>query len=150
MRLFNNTKFDKDFVLEFVKPHCLYVQTQVLPNKPGQYIESIAVEEGDGYQFKIIIYGEECVLWEGLSNNTHQVEGTVRWFDQISGEGSIRLGDGDLSRSIHFFSCNFNGANSQYPQLVTNVQLKDGQRVKATLCPDMFKDLGLINLEVIS
>lgn len=72
------------------------------------------------------------------------VEGTIRWYDSLSGEGMIRVGD----KCFGFFACNVVGANSPYPFKVTNVAFKAGDKVSGLISsdPDIVRALGLISI----
>lgn len=78
-----------------------------------------------------------------------KVVGKIRWFNKLSGEGAIRLSNG---KSIQFFACNVEGANSHYPHLVTNVDFIEGESVTALVPDDPYlaRDLGLIEIKKIS
>jgi hypothetical protein len=73
------------------------------------------------------------------------VQGTIRWYDSLSGEGVIRVGD----TCFGFFACNVVGANSPYPFKVTNVSFRAGDKVTALISedPDTVRHLGLINIQ---
>ena len=72
------------------------------------------------------------------------VQGTIRWYDSLRGEGMIRVGDVSFS----FFACNVVGANSPYPFKVTNVDFKTGDKVSGLISsdPDTVRALGLVNI----
>lgn len=139
MRFFNNTNFDDDFMIDFIKPHYWSLKSEP---------ESIEVSDTGRNTFKIVFFGIECVLLEVESNKDHTVQGSILWFNESSGEGMVRLDNG---RFFLFYSCNVIGADSYYPELVTNIQLKEGQRVSAVLSGDLnkVKELGLIQVTII-
>lgn len=77
-----------------------------------------------------------------------QVHGKIRWVDTLTGQGQIRLDDGT---SYWFHVCNFIGANSYYPHLVTNVSIQQGDNVTATIDsdPDIVRACGLSNIQKV-
>ena len=72
----------------------------------------------------------------------------VRWFDESSGSGVLR--DTETMVSYQFYSCNVLGANSMYPELVTNIQLEKGVTVFGTISDDeyLLRALGIIDIKV--
>lgn len=132
IRLFNNTDFDDDHIMSDIKYFAQLIDTSLL--------ESIEINDKS-----ISFMGIDCCLGEYNLNEDIKVSGNIRWFDEKSGLGYIRLNNG---RSIHFYSCNVNDSNSLYPQLVNNIQFNEGDNVTATFTCDRFKgqSLGLINV----
>jgi hypothetical protein len=57
--------------------------------------------------------------------------GTIVWFNNNRGVGYVR--DDETKYLFPVWSCNIKNANSPYPELVTNVSLKDKDRVSFTL-----------------
>lgn len=94
---------------------------------------------------KVTVMGEDCLLLEHNINKPLKVSGKIRWFDESSGAGMIRL---DSGKSVWFYSCNVVGANQQYPELVTNVQFEEGDSVTCVVSADSytFEALGLISV----
>ena len=146
MRLFNNTSYkelDAQSVFNEIK-HYLYAVNDLDLNG----VESIEVTD------KIIsVTGNEnddglakCITFK--RDRKTLVRGKIRWFNESSGEGVIRLESG---KSVPFYSCNVIGADSSYPQLVTNVQFSEGQDVTAKISPDsyLFNSLGLIDVKAV-
>jgi cold shock CspA family protein len=80
-----------------------------------------------------------------MKNKNKKVTGKIRWYDKLTGEGQIRLSSGE---SAWFFACNVVGANSCYPQLVTNVSFETGDDVTCEISQDeyIFNALGFINI----
>jgi cold shock CspA family protein len=103
-------------------------------------IESI--EMTDSY---VRVYGIDCILAEIDTTKPVECSGEIRWFDKSSGEGVIRLNTGI---SAHFFACNVNGADSYYPQLVSNVSFEEGDKVSCQMSNDpyTFTSLGLTSI----
>lgn len=77
----------------------------------------------------------------------------LRWFDKLTGKGYMRLLDNNVS--YPFYLCNFVGANSHYPHLVTNISLEDiekqGQLFEVVLDSDPYILLscGLSNITIL-
>ena len=146
MRLFNNTSYkelDTQSIFDGIK-HYLYAVNDTELNG----IESIEVtdkvvtiigNENSDNQSKCITFKRDCKT---------RVVGKIRWFNESSGEGIIRLESG---KSVHFYSCNVIGADSMYQHLVTNVQFVEGQDVVAKISPDnyLFESLGLIDVKAV-
>lgn len=86
------------------------------------YIESITIEDD-----RLMVFGDDCLLLETPLISL-KVYGVIRWFDELS------------------------GADSLYPELVTNIKLEAGQRVTGVLDSDsmIVRELGLTSIEVIS
>lgn len=139
MRFFNNTKYKTIPAQELLND-----VAHLLINLDTSKIESIELNDKS-----ITVFGVECILLEHKLDKPLKLTGSIRWFDKLSGEGSIRLPSG---KSIHFFSCNVNGANSMYPQLVSNVQLGEGEAVQCEISSDpyTFRALGAISIEKVS
>ncbi len=138
IRFFNNTQYqtlDAQFLFEGIK-HYLYLVDR-------SKIESIELNDE-----KITVFGIDCILLETSVTQPTQVKGKIRWFDESSGLGAIRLSNGT---SLQFYSCNVVGANSMYPELVSNVQFSEGQEVTAELSNDpyMVEALGLISVKAV-
>ena len=78
----------------------------------------------------------------------------LRWYDSLTGHGAMRLVDNEVSYS--FYICNFIGADSHYPHLVTNIKADDikadGQLFEVTLDsdPDILKSCGLSNIKFLN
>jgi len=72
----------------------------------------------------------------------------VRWFNEVSGEGVLR--DTETMVSYHFYACNVEGADSMYPQLVTNVQLDKGCTVFGVISDDeyLLNACGIIEIKI--
>lgn len=92
------------------------------------------------------IFGEASSIAKINTNKNLKCSGVIRWFDEGDGFGYIRL---ENTQSIHFYSCNVIGANQQYPEMVTNVQFEDGEKVEFEITADTytFKALGAINIK---
>lgn len=139
MRLFNNTSYRQVDPTDLAASVWHLVKCTVANIEDIKSIESLEINDKT-----FTAFGIDCVLAESnIENKT--VEGVVRIFDELSGEGFIRLDNG---LSVHFYSCNVEGANSLYPQLVSNIQLKQGDRVTAVVSSDpyMFSQVGLCNI----
>lgn len=136
IRFFNHTKLEDDHAMPIVK-HWY----RILKNKD---VECITLEND-----KVTFFGIDCVLGEFYLNKDVKVKGKIRWFNESSGEGKIRLKNG---QSIHFYSCNVEGANSLYPELTNNIHFTEGQNVEATYSADKYtlQALGLINVKAAS
>lgn len=78
--------------------------------------------------------------------NKNKLSGVIRWYDNLTGEGMIRL---DSGHSAWFFACNVVGANSLYPQFVTNVSFESGDKITCVQSEDeyIFKALGFTQVE---
>lgn len=111
----------------------------------------------DQNQIKNLILNENSMsvlnkdqkLIKKINYNKDQItDGKIRWFNESSGEGVIRLKSGP---SIHFYSNNVQGADSLYPQLVSNIKFKEGDSVKLKISSDpyLFKELGAIDIKKI-
>ena len=74
----------------------------------------------------------------------------LRGYDALTGHGHMRLVDNNVS--YPFYVCNFKGADSYYPFLVTNIKAEDikaeGQLFEVTLDSDPYILLscGLSNI----
>jgi hypothetical protein len=81
-------------------------------------------------------------------NKSIQRKFSVRWFNESSGEGVLR--DTETMRSYMFYACNVEGANSLYPQLVTNISLNKGDTVFGTISEDtyMLRECGIIDIKL--
>lgn len=135
IRFCNNTSFktlEPQILIDSVK--------HLLITTDKQLIESIVL-----YDDKLVVFGEDCLLLEHNLKKPMKVSGKIRWFNESSGDGSIRL---DSGVSVHFFSCNVVGANSGYPKLVSNIQFNEGDSVSAEISNDeyLFNSLGLTNV----
>lgn len=77
----------------------------------------------------------------------------LRWFDKLTGSGYMRLLDDNVS--YPFYLCNFVGANSHYPHLVSNISLEDiekqGQLFEVLLDsdPSILSSCGLSNITIL-
>lgn len=64
----------------------------------------------------------------------------LRWYDTLTGHGQMRLIDDDVS--YPFYICNFTGADSHYPHLVSNIKAEDikadGQLFEVVLDSDPY------------
>lgn len=134
IRIFNNTKVETDFLLDLNK-HLIYTQLDT------GLIESITFEENH-----MVVFGIECILAEIPYTKDVRVKGSIRWFDKSSGKGSIRLTN---DQSVMFYACNVDGADSLYPELVSNIDFESGDSVEATVSCDSytFKALGLTHVK---
>jgi hypothetical protein len=108
-----------------------------------EQVKSITIENN-----KIMVFGEDCMLLEQDTSKPLKTIGTIRWFDKVGGTGAIRL---PSRHSVHFYACNVVGANSQYHQLVTNVDFSDGDKVTLELSSDpyTFNNLGATNIKAV-
>lgn len=135
MRFFNNTsyKIPSNEMFESIQHFLLAINTDL--------IESVELTDK-----KLTVFGEDCILLEQPVNKSLPVSGVIRWFDELSGDGCIRL---DSGRSFHFFSCNVIGANSAYPELVTNVQFNEGDKVECVIScdPYLLKNCGFTSVK---
>lgn len=134
VRFNNNTGFEDEHIMSEVRYFSQLVKRD--------QVESIEINDKT-----INFHGhDDNFLGEFSLDNNQQVSGTVIWFNEYSGEGQVRLESG---ADILFYACNVVGADSPYPQLCTNVQYKDGDKVKAEFPADHYtgKHLGLINVE---
>lgn len=138
MRVLNNTDVDTEFMLELNK-HLIFTQLDT------KLIESITFNDKS-----MDIFGVDCLLATILYNKDLKLKGKVRWFDKSGGVGSIRLERNDCS--ARFYACNVVGANSLYEFLVTNVDLKEGDKVEVTVACDSFtfKALGFTKVQKVS
>ncbi len=86
-------------------------------------------------------------LYSFLGSDTIERTGKVRWF---ASDGHGTLEDAETGLTFHFFACNFTGADSHYPEHVTNVSLKTGDtlRFKIHSDPFMSRHLGATSLRV--
>lgn len=136
MRVFNNTEFDLDFLMSLHQGFFLLVDKSK--------IESFTFETN-----KLVIFGIDCVLGEFDLRKPIETTGKIRWFDESSGAGMIRLSSGN---SVWFYSCNVVGANSHYPELVSNVQFKEGDAVRLTIDSDYYtvQALGATKIKKIA
>ncbi|MCA6566605.1 MAG: hypothetical protein IM559_21100 [Pseudanabaena sp. M151S2SP2A07QC] len=141
IRFFNNTQY-KNLPAEHLFAGVSHYITYLLNEQQKRSIESIELTDE-----KLTVFGEECIHLE-TKLQPKKVKGVIRWFDQLSGEGQIRLSSG---ASIWFFSCNVVGADSAYPQLVSNVSFSEGEAVEGILSNDPYlvRELGLINIQSI-
>jgi cold shock CspA family protein len=139
MRFFNNTSY-KTLSANDLLSDVVHMFQHVDKTK----IESI--EMTDTY---VRLYGIECVLAEIDTTKPIKCLGSIRWFDESSGEGVIRLDNGV---SAWFFSCNVIGANSLYPHLVSNVHFKEGEKIECEMSNDayMFRELGFTSIRKAS
>lgn len=138
IRFFSNTKYknlEAKFLFEGIK-HYLHLVDR-------SKIESIELNDKS-----LTVFGVECILLE-TDLKPIKVKGKIRWFNESSGEGVIRLPNGD---SLPFYSCNCVGANSPYPELTDNIHFREGEEVEATLSDDpyMVECLGLIDVKAVS
>ncbi len=142
MRVINSTSFKDTTAQDLLNDVGHFVKYQ-LKQYSKAHIESITIEDN-----RLMVFGEDCLLLETPLVSL-RLYGVIRWFDELSGAGMIRLDNGE---SIRFFSCNVNGADSMYPELVSNIKLEAGQRVTGVLDSDsmIVRDLGLTSIEVIS
>jgi cold shock CspA family protein len=139
MRFFNNTQYQT-------------LTAQDLLDSVKHYLAAITKEQRDSIESielndkSMTVFGIECILLEVNVNEPLKVTGTIRWFDESSGEGMIRL---DSGTSVWFHSCNCIGADSMYPELVTNIQFTEGQRVSAEIDDDgfIFRAIGLTSVK---
>ena len=133
LRFFNNTGLKDEHVMDEVKHWYKLIDSDKL--------ESIEINKET-----INFYGIDCSLGEFKLHESLQVTGKIRWFDEASGYGVIRLSTG---ASIQFYSCNVNGANSMYPELTNNIQFEKQDAVMAEFSSDHFvlKTCGLINIK---
>jgi cold shock CspA family protein len=136
IRLFNNTSLETDFMLELNK-HLIVTQFR------ADQIESVTMN-----QESMDIFGIDCLLGTVSYTDSPKVQGSIRWFDESSGRGVIRL---DSGASVTFYSCNCSGADSLYPELVTTVQFTAGERVEGTVSADAytFNSIGLTYIRKI-
>lgn len=109
-----------------------------------EQVVSITIEDD-----KIMVFGEDCILLEHDTSKPLVAVGKIRWFDKLSGTGTIRLVSG---HTVMFYACNVVGANSYYHQLVTNVQFTEGQMVSLEISSDpyTFKELGATSIKLIA
>lgn len=142
MRVINSTSFKEIAAQDLLNDVGHFVKYQLNQDQKTS-IESITIEDD-----RLMVFGEDTLLLETPLISL-RLYGVIRWFDELSGAGMIRLDNGE---SIHFFSCNVNGADSMYPQLVSNIKLEAGQRITGVLDSDsyMVKELGLHTIEVLS
>lgn len=105
-------------------------------------IESIELTDD-----KITVMGTDELLLEHSTKKPLKMSGVIRWFDKSSGEGMIRLSSGN---SVWFFACNVVGADSQYPQLTTNIQFNDGDAITCEISadPHTARALGACNIRM--
>lgn len=98
---------------------------------------------------KLTVFGIDCILLEHDLSQGLAVTGKIRWFDKSSGFGYIRLASG---KSAPFYSCNVEGADSQYPELVTTVDFNDGDNVLCEVSGDndLFQALGFTNIKKVA
>lgn len=124
IRFINNTtyKIPSQEMFESIRHFLLAV--------PTEKIESVELTNE-----KLTVFGIDCALLEQSVSKSLPVSGVIRWFDESSGDGSIRLSSG---KSCYFYSCNVIGADSMYPHLVTNVQFKEGDKVECLISSDPF------------
>ena len=73
---------------------------------------------------------------------------SVRWFDELSGQGMLR--DTETMISYPFYSCNVKGANSLYPQLVDNVTLEKCLTVFGIISDDnyLLRNCGVTEIQI--
>jgi cold shock CspA family protein len=76
--------------------------------------------------------------------------GKIRWFDESSGFGQIRLNE--LNASVFFYSCNVKGADSAHPELVSNIQFEKDVDVTFDLYLDdeFMAQIGAVNIEKVA
>jgi cold shock CspA family protein len=139
MRFFNNTSY-KTIPAQELFNGIRHLFLNVLADK----IESIELTDT-----KLTVFGIECILLEHDLNKPLKCIGTVRWFDELDGAGMIRLPSGE---SIWFYSCNAVGANSSYPELVTNVQFKEDDKVLFEISTDpyLFRACGATQIRKVA
>lgn len=139
VRIFNNTTKYKTLSTEFLLEECKHL---ILP-WVHKNIESIDIRNDH-----IELIGEDCSVVKINTNKNSKVIGKIRWYDKSSGTGYIRLKNG---RSAHFYSCNVDGADSLYPEMVTNIDFKEEDEVTCEISADayMFKSLGFINIKKV-
>ena len=134
--VYNNVKKYKTISTKDLFDDCKHL---LLP-----YIDKhiVSVEITDNY---LTVMGEDIQIAKISINKNLKLSGVVRWFDEGAGFGMIRLKSG---HSVKFYSCNVEGANQQYPELVTNIQLIEGAEVTAELSCDLdtHKALGLTKI----
>lgn len=76
------------------------------------------------------IYCESGLMSKFQYGRSYVGNGHVVSFDRINGEGVIKTKNGDC---VSFFSSSFVGADSKFPHLVSNIDVKHGERVKFKL-----------------
>ena|SRR3990167_9452732 len=137
MRIFNNTEVDNAFMLE-LNSHLIYLTLDT------SKVESITFNKN-----YMDVFGIDCLLASIPYNKDIRLTGTIRWFDKYSGHGSIRLDK--TQQSVVFYACNVDGANSLYPQLVTNIDFNSGDAVEFNLpCDvDTLKALGVTHISKV-
>lgn len=136
MRIFNNTKMDLDMILGLNK-HLITTRFKF------EEIELITFNMDD-----FDVFGhDDKFLGTFKYNKNCRVKGTIRWFDKSSGHGVIRIDKSDAS--VSFYSCNVDGADSLYPQLVSNIEFNSGDKVTAVVSCDsyLFNSIGLIKIK---
>jgi hypothetical protein len=139
MRFFNNTSYQTTPAQELLND----IHQLLLPI-PTEKIESIELTDK-----KVTVFGIECILLEHKLNKPLKCTGTIRWFDESSGAGMIRLSSG---KSAWFYSCNVVGANSAYPELVSNVQFQKDDAVTFEISTDhfLFENCGATNIRKVA
>ncbi len=120
IRISNNSGSDLDLMLQLNRHFLLCVDKSK--------IVSITFHETS-----MDIVGEDCLLGTFLYNESVSCTGIIRWFDSLSGIGSIRMKHGE---SLKFYSCNVRGADSRYSHLVSNINFTAGAEVNFTLDAD--------------
>lgn len=135
MRFFNNTRYQT-------------IPAQDLLNDIAHLLITLdknAIESIEMNDDKITVFGVECILLEHSFSQPLTCTGEIRWFDALSGYGQMRLPNGN---SIHFYSCNVHGADSCYPELVSNVSFERGDKVQFEISSDqyLFNNCGATNI----
>lgn len=143
IRFFNNSKYNLEakFLYKGIKHRLMALSKDDYDN-----VESIELNDET---LNVTMHEDDDGLAKCITQRLDRgvrVKGKIRWFNESSGEGVIRLENGI---SVPFYSCNVVGADSGYPHLVSNVQFTEGQDVVATIPADlhMFESLGLIKIK---
>lgn len=133
----NNTTKYKTLTPKHLLDDCKHLLLPYLHNN----IVSIDIRDNN-----VEIMREDCSIAKININENLKCSGTIKWFDESSGDVVIRLENG---KSAHFFSCNVEGADSLYPELVTNIKFDKGQAVDFEIPADayIFRALGFINIK---
>jgi hypothetical protein len=95
------------------------------------------------------IYSSTSLLGKFYYGKSYIGNGYVLWFDEQLGEGVIKAKNGDC---LPFYSSHVDGANNSMPHLVTNVQLKTGERVKFKLHNDhaVVANIGAVEIRKVA
>ena len=138
MRFSNNTTYK-----HLTNQELLNDVAHLLLNVKSEEIEHIELTNT-----KVTVMGVDTLLLETSVTKNLKIKGTISWFDESSGFGTIRLASG---RTIGFFSCNVLGANSSYPERVTNVQFQDGAKVSFEIPADVYtyRALGAVKVKAV-